>query len=753
MPKGLNEPNQNLAVQLSPQSSRALQTAYLPPPMTLEPEADDSGIPLSQYLWIVRRHTWKILLFVLACVVTTFVVSSRMQPVYEATATLDIDRSAPTGVLGRDSDRGFAGYDQDQFLLTQVRMLQSDAVLRPVAIKHRLLEKEGQTLNLATDRREAVERAPITLGRLRVNRPPNTFLVQVSYRSTDPSLAADVANGVARSYLDHTINLRVGQQAKAGEFMTTQLEDLKAKMEKSSDRVAQFERAMGFMNAEDKTSVMSSQLLQLSKEYTDAQADRVKKEAIFNSTKSGSVESVQNAEQGRDLLRLEEKLKEAGSRFAEVRATYGANHPEYRRRSSEIEEMKRQVDESRKNIAERVASDYRQASDREDMLRKAVGNIKGQYDALMSRSADYQRMKSDAESDKKLYEELIRKVRESSINSQFQSNYAKMSDQARPPARPVLPNVPLNVALALVLSSILALGAAVLYDVLDTTVRDPEQASRFLKTDVIGTLPAVKNTSGDPLIALTASADNTRENSLIKVDSKGSYGYGYGYKSISSYEEAVRTLRNTILLSDLERNIHSLLVTSASPGEGKTTTAVHLAIAHAQQGKKTLIIDADLRRPTVHKKLNMTMDQGLSNVLIGEREWNEVLLQVPNVPDLMLLPSGPPSRRASDLIGPLMTELLDRATQEFDLVIVDAPPLLGFAEPLQIATIADAVVVVTRAGETKRAAVANVLSTLKRLHANVIGLVLNQVRKEMSDHYYYYGHYRKYYGHDADKAS
>ncbi len=198
-------------------------------------------------------------------------------------------------------------------------------------------------------------------------------------------------------------------------------------------------------------------------------------------------------------------------------------------------------------------------------------------------------------------------------------------------------------------------------------------------------------------------------------------------------------------MADFDNRIKSVLVTSASPGEGKSTTVIHLAIAHAEQGKRTLIIDADLRRPSIHKKLALSGAIGLSNVLLGEMGWKEAVVRSGQWPNLDVMPSGPPSRRASDLIGPMMIDILDESAKEYDLILVDAPPLLGFAEAMQIATATDGVIVMTRAGQTRRKAVATVLATLKRLRTNVIGLVLNEVNKDTSSNYYYYGYYRKYY--------
>ena len=207
----------------------------------------------------------------------------------------------------------------------------------------------------------------------------------------------------------------------------------------------------------------------------------------------------------------------------------------------------------------------------------------------------------------------------------------------------------------------------------------------------------------------------------------------------------MRTLRNSILLGSFDRRYRSLLITSAGPGEGKTTTASNLAAAHAEQGKRTLLIDGDLRRPSVHRNFNLPSVTGLSNALMGEIAWRDARIHVEQTPNLDILPAGPPSRRAADLVGRGLTELLEDAASEYDLVVLDAPPLLGFAEPLHMATAADGVLVVARAGHTSRKAVATVLATLTRLRAHVVGVVLNEVHKELSESYYYYGYYRSYY--------
>jgi polysaccharide biosynthesis transport protein len=221
---------------------------------------------------------------------------------------------------------------------------------------------------------------------------------------------------------------------------------------------------------------------------------------------------------------------------------------------------------------------------------------------------------------------------------------------------------------------------------------------------------------------------------------------GNGYLTL--FEESVRTLHSSILLSDLDRGIRSLLVTSTAPGEGKSTTAVYLAVSNAAQGHATLLVDADMRRPSLHRILGTSPVTGLSQVLSGEIPWREALANTGARPNLHFLPAGPASRHAPDLVGRGLEDLIDAAEREYSLIVIDSPPFLNFAEPLRMSTMVDGVLLVAVAGETNRQAVASVLATLKRVRANVVGLVLNKVTKQLMENYHYYGsygHYGKYY--------
>jgi capsular exopolysaccharide synthesis family protein len=700
--------------------SRVERVAYYQVPAE-EPESHESQTPLSHYLWVLRRRKWPLLAFVVFAVAATIIVSSRLTPYYESTATVDVDRMVPTAVIGQDaSARASSMNDSDLFLSTQMKLIQSDSVLRPVAMKLHLPIKA-----LGSD-------APVTLPYLTISRPTRTYLLQISYRSPDPRLAAEVANSIAESYINHSYEIRFQAASGVSVFMSKQLEELQAKMERSSAALAEFQKELNVISPDEKTNILSARLLQLNTEYTTAQADRVKKEVAAKAAANGSVEALELNEEGEQLRKLLDKINEQDEQFAVIKTHYAANHPEYKRAAMNQAELQRQLAALKANIAQRIQIEYREALNREQTLKESVEETKAESDGLNKKALEYANLKRDADADRKLYEELTRKIQEAGINAGFQDSSIRLADRARPAMKPVFPKVRTNALIAFFASTLLGIVVVFLGDSMDHTLRDPEQISRQLQTEVLGSLPVVKTWRAH----LPGKDREGMKTTELFGASKG---------PASAYEEAIRTLRDSILLPNAERRPRTLLMTSATPREGKSTTAVHLAVVHSQQKRKTLLIDADLRRPSVYQYLGISNERGLSNVVNGELDWRDALQTTESLPWLNVLPAGPASRRAADGLGTTLKELFAAAVDEYDLVVCDAPPLLGFAESLQIAKLVEGVVVVARAGQTDRNAVSSVLTNLRRLKANVIGLALNEVRADMSDRYYYYGYYGKSY--------
>lgn len=705
-------------------SSRVERLSYYHVP-TEEPDSDQSQTPLGHYLWILKRRKWPLLAFVVFAVAATIIVSKRLTPYYESTATVDVDRMIPTAVIGQESTaRTSSMNDSDFFLSTQVKLIQSDSVLRPVA--------EKMKIKLSKVRPDA----PVHLPYLSVTRPARTYLLQISYRSPDPRFAAEVANAVAESYKDHSYEIRYQSARDQAMYMQKSLEDLQARMERSSSALANFQKDLSLVNPDEKTNITAARLLQLNTELTNAQADLIKKEVAAKSAGTGSIQALELSVQGEQIRKLEDKLSEANQRFTDVKSHFGPNHPEYKKAASAVAEMQRQIDGAKSTANEGVQVEYREALNREQTLKKAVDEAKTDLDALNGKALEYANLKRDADADRKLYDDLNRKIQEAGINAGFQDSSIRLADAARPSVAPVFPKVQQMALIAFFASSLLGIVVVFLTDSLDHTLRDPEQIARQLQTEVLGSLPVVKAWRG----YLPGKNTTDKELTTRRVEL-----FGISKGAANSYEEAIRTLRDSILLPNAERRPRTLLMTSATPREGKSTTAVHLAVVHSQQKRKTLLIDGDLRRPSVYQYLGVSNEQGLSNVINGEMEWQQAVKTSEAFPFLSVLPAGPASRRAADGLGTTLKELFASAVKDYDLIVCDAPPLLGFAESLQVAKLVDGVVVVALAGQTEKTAVASVLTNLRRLKANVIGLALNEVRADMSERYYYYGYYGKYY--------
>ncbi len=446
-----------------------------------------------------------------------------------------------------------------------------------------------------------------------------------------------------------------------------------------------------------------------------------------------TVAAAQSTAQGETLARLEEKLNEARQKFAQIKTVYGPNHAEYRKAASEVEELSAQLNEDRTNAEERVTSVYEQSVRHENALAKLIGKTKGEMEGLSGVRHRYEQLKRDAEGDKQLYSEMTRRIKEYEINGAFRHSLARVIDPALPSTTAVSPKTPLVIGFAALLSLVLAVLGALLVDAFDHTIVEPEQAARELKIEVLGALPEVKRQAAE---ALATSGLILQQESAIR--------------SLSQYEQAIRTVRNTISLMDLDAGSKSILLTSALASEGKSTTVAQLAKVFAAQGKRILLIDADLRRPSLHKRLHLGYEPtfGLAGVLAGEYPWRDAVVAVPSNSNLSLLPAGTLSgQNAADLFTSGIAKLIRQAARDYDLVFVDAPPLFGCPETLQLSTAVDSVILVTRAGQTSGKLALSAIANLQRFRGNLLGVILNRVDGRAQRGAYDYG-----YGYGAQEA-
>ncbi len=696
-------------------------------------DEETANTSVSSFFALLGRQKWKIMSFVLVVVTATAFLVTRMRPLYEATAKIEIDHPGGGGVIGPEAaPNNNPVNDMDQILTTTLEAVTSDAVLRPVVQQYHLLEEEGQLKGQSAQQIAALRHGAVTLKRLQVKRPPNSYVIDVSYRAHNPTLAADVANAIANAYVDRSADLQMQSSGDRAAVMERQIAELKTKMVGSEKALAAFEKQLGILDPDQRTSLLTARLNQLTTELTTAQSDRARKEAAVQAVQAKTVAAAQSTAQGETLARLTEKLNEARQKFAQLKTVYGPNHAEYRKAASEVEELSAQLNEDRTNAEARVASVYQQSVGQEKSLTAMISRTKGEMDGLSGVRHRYEQLKRDAEGDKQLYGEMTRRIKEYEINGAFRHNVARVIDSALPSATSVFPQKPVIIGAAFLVSLVLAVLGALLIDTFDHTLVEPEQAARTLKIEVLGALPDIKREAAEALAT---------PGLVLKQSSAA--------RSLWDYEQAIRTVRNTISLIDFDADSKSILFTSALASEGKSTTLAQLAKAYAAQGKRVLLIDGDLRRPSLHKRLNLDYEPtlGLGGALEGAYSWRDGVISVPSSDNLSLLPAGTLSEQnAADLVTSGIAKLIRQATREYDLVLVDAPPLLGCAETLQMSVAVDSVVLVARAGHTSGKLVMSAIANLQRFRGNLLGVILNRVDSRRQQEGYGYG-----YGYESGK--
>ncbi len=685
-------------------------------------------LPMHHYLWLLRRAWWKIALTVFVCTALTIIGCYLITPVFEATTLIAVDNKVPSSVLSSEASEQSTS-DVEQFLNTEMDLIQSDDVLRPVAQKYHLLPASAAGT-------PALPKGPVSLKNLAVTHPANSLLLKITYRSKNAQVAADVANAVAHSYIDQVYETRVRSTMDVSGFMEKQLTDLKLNMNKSAEALAAYERQLGVIDPEQQTSVLAARILQLNTDYTDAENERIRKQTAFKGVQSGNTAALEVSTQADQLNKLQQQMQDAQQRMAVVKTHYAANYAPYKEAENNLNEITRQYQAARTDIGSRIETEYSQAASHEAMLRDALAQAKAQSDKLNVSSIQYQQLKRDADANKTLYNELFQKIKEAGINSGFQNSNIRIADEARPQLSPVFPKKSIFTFIGFFVSLILSIAAVLISDMLDKSVRDPDQARRTLNIEVLGVLPDVQYLKPAGRQLLLESGD-----AALVAEQKTPLDWS---RTQDAYIEAIRTMRSLVLLERSRENLRSLLVTSAVAGEGKSTCTAHMAIAHALQGRKTLLIDADLRRPSQHNHFAVANKIGLAELILDGRSISDVRQKVQGVENLDIITSGQLSQRAAHLVGTKMSGLLAEAVQDYDLVLIDAPPMLGLAEPIQIACAADGVILITQAGQTNQEAVAATLGTLNRLDVKVLGLVLNKVRREMSSSYQHYGVYGRY---------
>ncbi len=695
---------------------------------------EDFAVPLTHYLWVLRRNLWRIGGFVFVVVTAVLLYSLQLTPIYESAAMLEIENQTPMFRIG-DGGFSFDNRSFDTVVATQLEVLDSSEIAAQVVRELRLDQhpdfNPAARKAPAAGRQAAPERRPepASLPGLTVRRRDETYLLEVGYRSPNPELAAAVANAAARAFVQHGFLAQYRNTAELSKWLNKQLEELKAKLERSQQALRSFEKENKVVNPEDRSNLMNIKLQALLEELTRAQTERLQKQSAYQSVEAGDLESLAISDQGEPLRRLGDRLEQAETDLAEAAAQYGPNHPTYKRLSNQLQRTKTLLETSKQRVLARLGADYKQAQARENSLSAAVTEQRNELDRLSAAASDYNFLKREVESQTKLYEELLKKVNEASINASIRATNLRLVGLASPPGEPVSPKISVNVLLAFLIATTIAIGAALTADYLDRTLRSSEQVEQWLSLPVLASLPRVQGKRApSELLGLGGSAP---ARALVQ--------------SSKPLNETLTMLRTSVLLASPAADLRLLLVASAAPAEGKSTVASGLALALAQQlesPSRVLLVDSDLRRPSVHSIFGLPNRVGLSTVLEGQSDLEASILPSGAAENLLVLPAGPSPRFASELLTMHMAKILENLRQEFRYVVIDSAPLLVCADTTILSTLADGVLLVARAGETPRDAVSAALRQLRRARASVLGLVLNQVRPSFQPGYgSYYGSY------------
>jgi capsular exopolysaccharide synthesis family protein len=404
-----------------------------------------------------------------------------------------------------------------------------------------------------------------------------------------------------------------------------------------------------------------------------------------------------------------------------------------------------------KKIASKVRGQYTAALQRESMLRDALEKQKQEANKLNESAIEYNLIKRDSETYRQLYEGLLQKLKEAGVAAGLKSNNFRIVDRANPPSVPIEPNIPRNLMFALVLGLASGVGLAFLLEGLDSTVRTTEQAQMISGLPSLGMIP----------LNSKSSREGPKTRRLVIASSKEAVELVTQVRPQSQMAESYRALRTSLLLSNLGAPPKVIMITSALPQEGKTTTSMNCAVVLAQKkGARVLLIDADLRRPSVHKNLGMGPHSGLSNVLTGSTTLDLAITQTSVLPNLDVLAAGtPPPNPAELLASSNMRDMLAELRGQYDHIVIDTPPSLSVTDAVVLSPRADAVVLVIRSGQTTKTALRRSRDILMQVNAKVVGVLLNAVDLSSPDYYYYYeyqGKYARYYrddepsGHNAE---
>ena len=702
---------------------------------------------LGDYWRILVKRRWTVITTLLVILTLAIILTFRTTPLYEATGRIAVFREN-TEILNFKDIGASSSEDWDYTvgLETQVKILQSDTLAQQVArnVLSQSRSNSGKqesngTITLGGPRTvdPAAERALANEIRanMKITTIPNTRMIDVRFLSPDPARAALVVNTLASTFIEENFKTRYESIMQASDWLQRQLADLQMKVETSQEKLVQYQKQNDILGMDEKQNITTQKLDELNKELTLAQSDRIQREAAYRDAQHNNYEVTGGGQSYGVMEKLRTQEADLRSQLAQLTTQFGPSYPKVREASNQLAQVQAAIQQENVKIASRLQRDYQTALQREQLLQKALDQQKQEANKLNERAIQYNLLKRDVDTNRQLYEGLLQKLKEAGVAAGLKSGNIRIVDRAEVPKSPSKPDIPRNLALALMLGLTGGIGLAFMLEALDNTVRTPEQVAQVAALPSLGIIPMSLRLSpkgGNGRAKLALAAAGTRGDGIELVSHS---------RPKSEMAEAYRALRTSILLSSLGAPPRVILVTSALPQEGKTTTSINSAIVLAQKGARVLLVDADLRRPGIHHKMGLKPRAGLSTLLAGSDNFDSLVIPSPQLPNLFVLPAGPPPPHPAELLGSeLMKNYLAQWREKFDHIIIDTPPSLSVTDAVLLSVDVDSVILVIRSGQTTKEALRRARDILQQVNARIMGVVVNAVDLQSPDlHYYYYG--------------
>jgi len=732
------------------------------------PDPSSHGSTVGEYVRILVKRKWVVIATLATIFSVVAIASLKTTPIYDASGTIAINKPDSTLNFQNSGTLNLDYFDPTE-LDTEVKILQSDLLALQV-IRELNLDRAPEIAGQAPPPPSSIDLAPDPLqsdpgkasamvnefkGNLKVQLSPNTRIVEVHYRSPDPQMAANVVNTLMQTYVENNFKARFESTMQASDWLKQQLVDLQMKVETSQEKLVRYQKEHEILGTDEKQNIIMEKLDEINKELTTAESERMDKEALYRLVQSGDPDAIATGaaaieeeegngpQSGTALLgSLREKQAELKIQAAELNTQFGPSYPKLNQLNNQLKEIEAEIQSELRKAVAKIRGEYNTALQREQMLHEALDKQKQEANKLNESAIEYSLLKRDVDTNRQLYEGLLEKLKEAGVAAGLKSNNFRIVDGARPPQSPVEPNIPRNLMFAAVLGLASGIGLAFVLEGLDNTVRTTEQAQLVSGVASLGMIP----------LGSKSAREGPNPKRLVIATSKEAVELVTQVRPQSQMAESYRALRTSLLLSNLGAPPKVVMITSALPQEGKTTTSINTAVVLAQKGVRVLLIDADLRRPSIHKTLGMGPHSGLSNVLTGSTTLERAITHTAVLPNLYVLAAGtPPPNPAELLASSNMKAVLDQLREQFDHIVIDTPPSLSVTDAVVLSPRADAVVLVIRSGQTTKQALRRSRDILLQVNAKVVGVLLNAVDLTSPDYYYYYeyqGKYARYYRDD-----